>query len=130
MTLDDITTDLTTNDLINKRLEVRAELAALSSEEKRLKEIQDSLDKLIMKKLDDQGITKSANDSASVSISEQVVPQVEDWDAFQAHILSTGDFALLQRRASSTAYRELRDSGVQVPGVIDYTKRSLNVRAS
>ena len=48
--------------------------------------------------MDEQGLSRTANDKASVSINQTVVPDVQDWDALYAHITKTQDFA-----ASTTA---------------------------
>ena len=121
--------ELNTSELIDKRLAIRQALADLAEQEKHLKEQQEEVDYQLMQKLEADGLSKFSNDQATISISEQIVPQVEDWDALQAHILKTGEFELVQRRAAVKAYRELREAGVQVPGVVDFTKRGLNVRA-
>ncbi len=121
--------ELNTSELIDKRLAIRQALADLQEQEKHLKEQQEEVDYQLMQKLEADGLKKFSNDQATISISEQIVPQVEDWDAFQAHILQTGEFELVQRRAAVKAYRELREAGVEVPGVVDFTKRGLNVRA-
>ena len=122
-------TKMTINDLINARLDIRHKLADLSKQEKALKAEQSELDWQLMTKLDDQGLSRTANDTATISISEEVVPEVQDWDELYQYITSTGDFSLVQRRMSSTAYRELRGQGDNVPGVADRTIRKLNVRA-
>ena len=121
--------ELNTSELIDKRLAIRQALADLAEQEKHLKEEQDEVDYQLMQKLEADGLSKFSNDQATISISEQIVPQVEDWDALQAHILKTGEFELMQRRPAVKAYRELREAGIEVPGVVDFAKRGLNVRA-
>ncbi|MAD26322.1 MAG: hypothetical protein CMO44_19355 [Verrucomicrobiales bacterium] len=121
--------ELNTSELIDQRLAIRQALADLAEQEKRLKEQQEEVDYQLMQKLEADGLSKFSNDQATISISEQIVPQVEDWDALHAHILKTGEFELMQRRPAVKAYRELREAGVEVPGVIDFAKRGLNVRA-
>lgn len=121
--------ELNTSELIDKRLAIRQALADLAEQEKHLKEQQEEVDYQLMQKLEADGLSKFSNDQATISISEQIVPQVEDWDALQAHILKTGEFELMQRRPAVKAYRELREAGIEVPGVVDFAKRGLNVRA-
>lgn len=121
--------ELNTSELIDKRLAIRQALADLAEQEKHLKEEQEEVDYQLMQKLEADGLSKFSNDQATISISEQIVPQVEDWDALQAHILKTGEFELMQRRPAVKAYRELREAGIEVPGVVDFAKRGLNVRA-
>jgi hypothetical protein len=74
-------------------------------------------------------LKKTANEVASVSIKEETVPDVHDWDALYAHIISTGDFSLIQRRVSSTAYRELLKLGENVPGLQPREIRRINFRS-
>lgn len=121
--------ELNTSELIDKRLAIRQALADLAEQEKHLKEQQEEVDYQLMQKLEADGLSKFSNDQATISISEQIVPQVEDWDALHAHILKTGEFELMQRRPAVKAYRELREAGIEVPGVVDFAKRGLNVRA-
>ena len=77
-----------------------------------------------------QGITRFAGGKATASVSESVVPQVEDWDAFYAFIRRNNAFELLERRAAAAAFREhaahRRDH--TVPGCVPYTKRKLSIR--
>ena len=67
---------------------------------------------------------------ASVSISENVIPVVKDWDSFYGYILETKQPYLLERRPSVSSFRELLESGVEVPGLQPFTKRTLNIRSA
>lgn len=51
---------------------------------------------------------------------EKLKPQVVDWAAFYAHIKATGEFELLQRRVTESAWMERWADGVKVPGVIGF----------
>lgn len=55
--------------------------------------------------------------SARVQINDQVVPTVENWEAFYAHIKKTGSFELLNRAVNRKAVTERWDAKKQVPGV-------------
>ena len=83
----------------------------------------------IMSLLDEQG-TKSAgvNGVATVSISETIVPTVEDWTSFHAYIRENNAFFLLNRATNAASYREALGLGNEIPGVTPFTKRSLSVR--
>lgn len=50
-------------------------------------------------------------------ISESVVPQVNDWEKFYAHISRTKAFELLNKAVNRTAVRERWDARKEVPGV-------------
>lgn len=84
----------------------------------------------LVERLDEEGMAKAVGRRASVSITETIVPQVENWDEFYAFIHRNKSYHLLERRASAGAYRELLATRGRkgVPGVIPYTKRKLSLR--
>lgn len=120
--------DMSVNQLINKRASVKGEMDQLNKQIKELRAESDYLDVLLLKKMDAEGVSRTANDAASVSINEDTVPDVTDWDALYEHVTSTQDFSLLQRRVSSTAYKELLKMGENVPGLSPRTVRRVNFR--
>ena len=54
---------------------------------------------------------------------------MEDWDAVQRHVRDTGQFELLHRRMSATAYRELLTLNLTVPGVKSTELTRINFRS-
>lgn len=116
------------NELIEARSEVKESMDDLAKQTKILQAAKDDLDYQLMTKLDEQGLARTANDKASVSINTSTVPDVVDWDALYAHITSTEDFTLLQRRVSSTAYKELLKLGEDIPGLQPREVRRINFR--
>ena len=118
----------TIDDLIKERQAVTEQLRAANNLVKEIKEQQDNLDRLLMWKMDKTGVTRVGNDDASVSIGTDVVADVTDWETVYEHIQSTGDFSLIQRRVSSTAYRELLNMGENVPGMQPREIRRINFR--
>ena len=117
------------NELIEARAKVKDAMAGLNSELKELRQTQDDLDYKLMTQLDEQGLSRTANDKASVSINSDTVPDVTNWDALYEHINSTKDYSLLQRRVSSTAYKELLKLGDNVPGLQPREIRRINFRS-
>ena len=65
----------------------------------------------------------------TVSIKKEIVPTVEDWDSVHQHIIDTGQFELMQKRMSATAYRELQQMGQEVPGVVPTELTRMNFRS-
>jgi len=55
--------------------------------------------------------------TAKAVVKSKVVPSVQDWGAIYRYILKHKDFSLLQKRLSSTAFRERWDAGEDLPGV-------------
>ena len=117
------------NELIEARAKVKEELTALNTELKELRKEQEELDYALLTQLDEQGLSRTANDKASVSINNDTVPDVTDWDALYEHINSTKDYSLLQRRVSSTAYKELLKLGEEIPGLRPREIRRINFRS-
>jgi hypothetical protein len=122
-------TEININDLIEKRADIKRETELLNVRLKDLKSAQDEIDLALLKKMDAEGLSRTANGDYSVSINEDTVPDVEDWDALYNHIISTRDFSLIQRRISSTAYKELLKLGEGVPGLSPRTIRKINFRS-
>ena len=52
-----------------------------------------------------------------VQVTESVIPVVEDWTKFYAHIKKTNEFELLNRAPNKAAITERWDSKRQVPGI-------------
>ena len=71
----------------------------------------------IFDKLAALGLTKASGTVATAGIKVSNIPLVEDWDALQEYIKKTGEFDLLQKRISVTAWRARFEEGVEVPGV-------------
>ena len=113
--------------LIKQKLEHREEIELLNKELRRIKEKDRMLDAILIEKMDAQGLTRTANDESSITVKEDSVPEVIDWDVFYEHIQETGEFSLLHRRISSAAWNEsvkLKD----VPGVKATQLRKVNLR--
>lgn len=107
------------------REEKRAADTVVKAIEVRIKELETTMFEL----LDAQETTKSQGKKASVSITETVVGNVEDWEALWPYIAKNKFFHLVQKRVSDPGLRELWAMGKKTPGVVPFTKRSLNVRS-
>ena len=120
--------EMNVNQLINERAKVKDSMDKLNRELKELRAESDYIDVLLLKKMDTEGLSRTANDSASVSINEDTVPEVTDWDELYRHVTETQEFSLIQRRVSSTAYKEILKLGDGVPGLQPRTVRRVNFR--
>jgi hypothetical protein len=118
----------TTGAIIDNIWAMREEKRRLESEvkeiEAQIKTAQDDL----MARMQSEGIEKATGSKASVSISNTVVADVQDWDAFWPYIAKNKFWHLVQKRVSDPAYRELLDLGKKVPGVQPFTKHTVLVR--
>lgn len=60
--------------------------------------------------------------------TETVLPGRKDWAILGPYILETGQLHLLERRVSSTAYRELLEQDGEVPGIDPFVKEDISIR--
>ncbi len=67
---------------------------------------------------------------ATAGVTQTTVGTVKDWDKLYKYVVKHKAFELLQKRLSSTAYRERLDAKEKVPGVEPFltTKLSLTKR--
>jgi len=121
-------TPLSTGDIIARMVDVRDERRRISSRDKELIEDWRSLEMELLLRLDDQGMKKASTDAGTASITEQILPQVVDWDALYAHIHENEAYFLLQRRPAAAAFRELNASGEVIPGIEPFTQRTISLR--
>jgi hypothetical protein len=92
------------------RLGMQKKVDELKAEELRTRE-------KIFEMLAALGLTKASGAVATAGIKVSNIPLVEDWELLQAHIKATGEFDLLQKRISVTAWRARFEENVEVPGV-------------
>jgi len=109
--------ETTIDGLLNKLTETRISLRELQEKERDLKRTKNDLESRIIADLESQGIDRVGNGSCTISIKKEVVPTVEDWDTVQKYIRETGRFELLHKRMSATAFREILQLELGVPGV-------------
>lgn len=114
--------------IVDEIYEIRSQRLALEDEVKKLKERQTELEQEFLNKAQEEHVTSARGHLASSSVTEEVVPNVIDWDQLYKFIHTTNYFHLLQRRPSAGAYKELLDQGVEVPGVEPYTKYKINTQ--
>ena len=117
------------DEMLNELATTRQSIVDLHEQEKVLKAKKDDLETQIVISLKDQGIDRVGNDACTVSIKQEIVPTVRNRDAVHEHVLATGQFELMQKRMSATAYRELIQMGHEVPGVEATELTRMNFRS-
>lgn len=118
----------TLDEVMNALSSNKEEQAIQAKIVKEMKENKDALEKVLIDLLDDAGITRACNDVINVSVSEEIVPAVQDWEAVFNYIKENDAFYLLQKRLTAAPYRELINLGDELPGVTPFTKRNLSAR--
>ena len=89
------------------------------------------LEAQILQEMAAQGLDKGSGKTATASLGEEVVADLQDWDKFTAWLAKTKHFHIFQRRFSNPAYRELvaLSKGRGIPGLVSFTKTKLNLRS-
>jgi hypothetical protein len=102
---------------IDMLYELREQRLGIEKRVKELKEQEVSMRNEIFELLASMGLTKASGALATCGIKVTNVPLVEDWDTLWGYIQQTGEFDLVQKRISVTAWRARFDDGVTIPGV-------------
>lgn len=111
---------------------LREDIRVLEDKIKEKKAVLEEKSDALMARLRTEGMDMARGQRATVSIKETVVPQVENWDEYYRFIRRNNAFHLLERRAAAAPYRELLEDrkGKPIPGVVPWTKRTLNLRTA
>lgn len=125
-----MTDEAKTSDLMARLFEIRRERAELENRDKELREEFDATKLVLMARADEQGATRIATSDGTAILTEEIVPNIADWDEFYGYIKENDAFHLLQRRVSAGAYREIINNGGEVPGLTPFKKRDVNLRAA
>lgn len=117
------------NELINELADTRESINSLDEKRKEFVQKKMDLESRLVAVMDDQGIERTANDRATISVKTETMPSAEDWDQIYRHILATEQFELLHRRLSAQAFREILALGQTVPGVRSTDVVRINYRS-
>lgn len=116
--------------MIDGIFDIRNEIKALNKTVDGLKAQKEEMELKLMDMMDAVGTDQSRSSVATATITETVVPQVTDWDAFWKYIMRNKATYLVERRAAAVAFRETLEQrkGRPIPGVSSFTKRSVGIR--
>lgn len=115
-------------DLIDQYVETKAHKEQLTADIRTANEKLATLEKDIMSLMSQAGITQAASDKASLTMKQARHPAIDDWQAFYEYVAHTGQFELLHKRLSSTAFRERWEAGEAIPGTSVSEVWELSVR--
>jgi hypothetical protein len=117
------------NGLITQMSALKADKKAADFAVKKIEDQITAVENKLFGKLDELEMIEAKNPlGMKVTISESLVPKVEDWDLFHQHIRDTGDFFLLQKRAAVLTCRESFQMARVIPGVMPLTLRKLTFK--
>lgn len=103
-----------TIDLLYSLRETRKEHEAAI---KKIREQEDALEAHLMNNFDKAGLDGAKGKTATAALKHSTVADVTDWDAYFTFMAKKKMWALVQKRASITALREMWDDGKVIPGV-------------
>jgi hypothetical protein len=93
------------------RLDLERKIKEMKSEEYALRND-------ILLTLGECGLAKASGGLATASVRTSLVPVVEDWNLVYSYIAENDRFDLMQKRISTVAWRDLKESGELVPGTV------------
>lgn len=109
--------------------ETKRNITALSKEVSALTTHKMELEESLIEKLHEIGLDQIRTDMATFSLSTSIVPVAKDWDAIHAYVVEHNATQLLQRRLSSTAYRDMVEmEDEEIPGIESFEKITVNTR--
>ncbi|WP_017430826.1 gp33 family protein [Vreelandella jeotgali] len=117
-------------DLIAHHEQLREEKRMLNE---RLKALNNDIfhsESAVLEALDTAGLEHARVAGTSVSVTEQTMPNVTDWEQLYDFIKQHDAMYMLQRRVSTGPYREMLQMEQEVPGVEPYVQRKVNMRAN
>tara|TARA_B100000927_G_scaffold191399_1_gene154392 strand:- start:4731 stop:5099 length:369 start_codon:yes stop_codon:yes gene_type:complete len=118
------------NDLLAEYGTVRDGIKELQAQEKELNTSKRELEAQISIRMQEQGLDRISNGGQTISLKNEIVPTVEDWDLLQMHVAETKQFELMHKRVSATAYREAIAAGIEIPGVKSTELTRINYRST
>jgi hypothetical protein len=95
--------------LREKRLNIEKQVKELKAQEYELRNE-------ILLALGESGLAKASGQMATASVRTSEIPVVTDWDEVYTYIAEHDRFDLMQKRISTIAWRDLKESGTLVPG--------------
>lgn len=111
--------------MIDNLDKIREKKRALDEQVKVLESDYRQLTEQILERMASENMPKASGRRATVSRSESLVGQLEDWEALTKYISRTKNFQLFERRISAAAFRELFEKKGDVPGIKPFTKITL-----
>lgn len=113
-------------DCVDLLYTTRSERLIKEKEVQRMKSAEENLRNHIFNTFAIQNIEGAKGKIATVTISEELKPQVNDWDAVWEYVFANNATELIEKRMARIAYRELFEAGILVPGTEAFIHKKLN----
>jgi hypothetical protein len=105
------------------RLDMQKDIDAMKAQELELRQT-------IIGLLENAGLAKASGHAATAGITMKIEPLVTDWDPVFEYIRKENKFELIQKRISAPAWRELKETGILVPGTEENTVIDISLTKS
>lgn len=112
-------------DRLGKKREERKELEAKL---KKIKEEERVIEDKILDNCSKDEISAIKGRQWAISLTRSIVPNVTDWNKFNKYVIRNKAIDMLQRRVSTSAWRERVEAGKNIPGVEPFTRIGLQLR--
>jgi len=114
-------------ELAKKLIEAQKKYKELESAASAQKKLLTNLKEMMLTEMNAIGTLTYKGEHGTLSIRESIQPTVEDWNELYDYILQYGALDLLQKRISSTAFRDRLEDG-EIPGMGSFTKQTMIVK--
>jgi len=116
---------------INRLHKLREKARVLNAQLKEVNAEKAELELEVIEDLEREGVTQASTKTATVTVSEEEVAVIEDWDKFNAFVKRNNAFELYYRRVNNASFRELATTrrGGSIPGASTRTIKKLSLRS-
>ena len=80
--------------------------------------------------MDQIGIDSFKNEAGTISRKTNVFANIKDFEQFVQWVADTGNYALLKKAVNSRPFREIIETGDNVPGVESYIDSKISFRVN
>ncbi len=121
--------DLNLGETCDRLYAMKAEIAVASAVVTELEAQKKDIENRLMEAMNLAGTNIARGKTATVSISETVRPQLQDWEEFTKFVARRKAFHLFEKRIAANAYKEMKEllGGKPIPGVTEFTQNRLNI---
>lgn len=127
--LDEWAANASVHDLMAAVAEKDADVKEINKQWKEAKGEREVYAEKLLEKIREMGDLENIRKGGySATVSKVEVPNPKDWDQIYEYIKENDALYLLERRLMSTAWRELHNAGIEIPGVEASTRVDVSVR--
>lgn len=104
-------------ELLDKRRKLKKKLDDLNLDVKKVVSEIREVEGDVSKYLKDNKLNKWLTDTDKVHISNNITPNIVNWEMFCGYVFGTGNFDLIQKKVNQETFVSMCDNGELPPGV-------------